>query len=298
MNKFVHRVFDYLPSSIYVAVKYYYHNRKFLNLKHPKGFNEKLQWLKLNDKNPLYVNMVDKHEAKRIVGEIIGFEYIIPEYGVWESFDDIKFDLLPDQFVLKTTHDCGGVVVCKDKNKFDYKKSRDFINSHLKSNYYSEGREWPYKNIKPRIIAEQFMTDKLLAISSDVDHNADGLIDYKFYCFNGEPKFLYVAFANMKNGCKNDMLSFYTMDWKPAPFYRTDHEPFPLNISKPDGFEEMVRIAKKLANGIPFVRVDLFWINNKVYFSELTLTPGSGFGLFSPEEWELKIGDWITLPID
>lgn len=291
MRKFLR----YVPDSLYISLKYLYHEHKIPNLISPKGFNEKLQWLKLHDRNKKYISFVDKHEVKKYVADVIGSEHIIPEYGVWDSFDDIEFDNLPNEFVLKTTHDCGGVYVCKDKSKLDIKKAKSFIESHLSNSYFYEGREWPYKYVKPRIIAEKLMTDLQVIGNKAFDQNAEGLIDYKFYCFDGEPKFLYVAFANMVNGKKNDLLTFMNMDWTVAPFYRKDHKAFPGKIEKPNCFEEMVDIARKLSKGLSFVRVDLYAINNEVFFSELTLTPGSGFGCFNPPEWEKKIGSWIVL---
>lgn len=295
MNKYLRKLMRYIPDSLYISLKYFYHEHRMPNLISPKGFNEKLQWLKLHDRNQLYTILVDKHEVKKYVADIIGDEFIIPEYGVWDSFDDIDFDKLPDSFVLKTTHDCGGVLVCKEKKKLDLNSAKLFIDKHLRTSYFDEGREWPYKHVQPRVIAEELMEDQIVKTSASFSKGATGLIDYKFYCFNGVPKFLYIAFANIKNGEKHDQLSFLTMNWKQAPFHRKDHAPFPTNISKPVCFDQMVAIAKKLSKGLPFVRVDLYEISGHVYFSELTLTPGSGFGCFYPKEWERKIGSWIDL---
>ena len=165
----------------------------------------------------------------------------------------------------------------------------------MRENFYYVGREWAYKNVKPRIIAEPYMEDSLAKDMGLNDNNTDGLVDYKFYCFDGEPKFLYVSFANMKDGVKRDLLSFFDMNWKPTPFYRNDHLPFPFNPKKPSNFDEMQSVARTIAKGIPFVRVDLYNINNRVLFSEFTLSPGSGFGPFSPAEWENIMGEWIDI---
>lgn len=294
-SKFLKRILKSLPDGLYISCKYFYHEHRFPNLFAPKGFNEKIQWLKLHDRKKEYATFVDKHEVKKYVSDTIGAEYVITEYGVWDSFDDINFDKLPNKFVLKTTHDCGGVLVCKNKAKLNISEAKKFIDSHLNTSYYEEGREWPYKLVKPRIIAEELLVDPKISECSEFEKKADGLVDYKFYCFNGEPKFLYIAFANIINGEKHDLLSFLNMDWTAAPFYRKDHKAFPIKIEKPACFNEMVDISRKLSKGIPFVRVDLYEINGRIYFSELTLSPGSGFGCFYPKEWEKKIGEWIDL---
>ena len=264
-----------------------------LNLNNPKTFNEKLQWLKLYDRKKIYTKMVDKYEAKQYVKSIIGNQYIIPTIGVWNSFEEIDFDKLPDQFVLKCTHDSGGLVICNKKSEINIKEVEKKLNKSLNNNYYYKGREWPYKNIKPRIIAEKLMVDKNVIENK---FESSGLIDYKFYCFNGQPKFLYVGYANIVNDVKKDMLSFYDLNWKKAPFYRQDYEELNFNPVKPEKFNEMITIAKKLSKDVPFLRVDLYYIDGNIYFSELTFFPGSGYGIFSPSEWELKIGEWIDLP--
>lgn len=286
----------FIPDKTCISILYRIHTHKKLNVDNPLTFSEKLQWLKLYDHNPRYTQLVDKYEGKEIVKSLIGEEHIIPTLGVWDKFEDIDFDSLPNQFVLKCTHDCGGLVVCKDKEKLDIEAARRKIVPCLKRNYYWAAREWPYKNVKPRIIAEEYKTDSHVVGNPALDGSADGLLDYKFYCFDGKPKFLYVAFANMKNGVKKDLLSFFDLNWEPTPFYRLDHQPLPFKIAKPEKLEEMIEIARKLSAGIPFVRADMYYLDNQVYFSELTFTPGSGFGPFNPDEWERKMGDWITLP--
>lgn len=428
--------YDKVPDEEFLRRKFKLVMGYDLDLENPKTFNEKLQWLKLYDRRPEYTTMVDKYAAKQYVADRIGEEHIIPTLGVWDKFDDIDFNKLPDQFVLKCTHDSGGLVICKDKSKLDMEAVRKKIIKSLKCNYYLAGREWPYKNVPRRILAEQYMEDeqtkelrdykffcfngesKAMFIATgrqkrgedvkfdffDTDFNhlpfkqghenasvmpakperfqemiefaekiskgiphvrcdfyevngeayfgemtfyhfsgftpfepaewdkrfddmvdikqgrvllhkknmhfhityaeepllesprGEGLTDYKFYCFNGEPKFLYVAFANMVDGRKNDLLTYLNLDWSKAPFYRTDHGQLEQLPEKPAQFDDMLEIAKKLSQGIPFLRVDLYYISGQIYFSELTFSPGSGFGKFSPLEWDRKLGDWITLP--
>lgn len=265
---------------------------KTLNLDNPRGFNEKVIWLKIYDQNPEYIMMVDKYLVREYIAETIGEEYLIPLLGVWENADDIDFDALPDEFVLKCNHNSGeGMCVCKDKSALNVDEVKKNIRKALKRNYYWNAREWSYKYVKPRVICEKFMKDTYTSNLSGT------LLDYKFYCFNGEPKFLYVGSNDVSDGYKGEVeLSFFDMNWQTPEFYRTDHKPVSFTVEKPSTFDEMVDIARKLSKGIPFIRVDLYCINGKVYFSELTIYPGGGFGLFSPEEWELKIGDWIQLP--
>ena len=275
-----------VPDEIYLKRIYKNKTGKKLNLDNPKGFCEKLQWLKLYNRNPLYTIMVDKVKAKEYVSEIIGEEYIIPNLGVYDSPGEIDFDTLPNKFVLKCNHNSGGgMCICKDKTKINVKLVKLALWLGLQQNSFFASREWPYKNVPRKILAECYMEE------SDIQ----SLIDYKFYCFNGIPKFLYVGMANYKNGAKNDELTYLDMDWNPVPFYRTDHKPFPFELKKPYRFCEMVELVKKLSKGIPFVRVDLYCIEGKIYFSEFTFFPGGGNAEFKPYEWEQKIGSWIDL---
>lgn len=280
----------WLPDKTYLQLVYRDQMGVKLDLRNPKTFNEKLQWLKLYDRNPEYINMVDKYEAKKYVAERIGDEYIIPTLGVWERFDDIDFDTLPNEFVLKCTHDSGGVIVCRDKNKFDKEDARKKIEKALKRNFYWGGREWPYKNVKPRIIAEEYMTDNC---EENKDDFKPGLTDYKMLCFNGKHKCSFVCSErNSKNGLK---VTFYNKEWEKMPFKR--HYPSSNTLcEKPKTYDEMVELAEKLAEKLPFVRVDFYEINGRVRFGELTLYPGSGFEEFSPEVWDDTLGSWIELP--
>jgi len=304
MNKFLNRGFKFFSNKTYRIEKltrWGFYNRLSdekhlkklfkarmgypLNLEDPQTFNEKLQWLKLYDRKPIYTSMVDKYEVKNYVADIIGEEHIIPTISVWDKFDDIDFDALPNQFVLKCTHDSGGLVICKDKNQLNLAKARKKINRSLKNRFFYRFREWAYKDVKPRIIAERYMEDEQEAV---------GLTDYKFYCFDGEPKFLYVSSGLGDHASAR--ISFLTMDWNFAPYERSDYAPFEDLPNKPKSFEQMVEICKTLSKGIPFLRVDLYEINKEIYFSELTFYPSGGFMPFKNRDHDLEIGNMITLP--
>lgn len=419
----------WIPDKIYLKMCYRGFFGKKLNLDNPQTFNEKLQWLKLYDRKPNYTTMVDKYKAKEYVASIIGKEYIIPTLGVWNSFDEIDFDVLPNQFVLKCTHDSGGLVICKDKSVFDKDMARKKIEKSLKRQFFYVGREWAYKDVKPRIIAETYMEDvvsgefrdyKLMCHNGkvknvfvcsnrrskealtvtfhdtdlnilpfdryyprsnekipkpatydqiikmiqdlseklnlvDVDfyeikgkpyfgdltlhpsngieglnpdefdyqlgewhkfsggylidteysrlflhikgeisvYNKDGLTDYKFYCFNGVPRFLYVSYNLTDHD--NSSISFYDMNFCELPFGRSDYKKNEKKALKPYNFALMKNIATKLATDTSFVRVDLYEINKKVYFSELTLYPSGGFMMFEPDHNDLKIGNLLRI---
>ena len=266
----------------YLKKLYRYNMKKNLNIKNPQTFNEKLQWLKLHDRKDIYITMVDKYEVKEYVKNIIGEEYIIPTIGVWDNFDDIDFDKLPNQFVLKCTHDSGGLVIVTDKEKFDKDKARKKINHCLKRKYYLNTREWPYKNVKPRIIAEKYM----------VDESGYELKDYKLMCFDGKVELSFVC--SNRNSRDGLCVNFYDKEWQPMPFIRK----YPRNkveIMKPKGYNEMVKLSEKLSKNIPFVRVDFYQVKEKIYFGELTFYPGSGMEWFKPEEWDYKIGKLLKL---
>ena len=278
MNK---NFFSWIPDEKYIKIKYRLEMNKRLNLENPKTFNEKLQWLKLNDRKQEYTKMVDKYEAKKYVANIIGKEYIIPTLGIWDKFEDIDFEKLPNQFVLKPTHTSGDVFICRDKEKIYYKTLEKKVHRWLKRKYYYVHREWPYKNIKPRIIAEKYM----------VDESGTELKDYKFFCFNGKPKLLFVAVDRPQD----TKFNFYDLNFNKLPFMQ-HYKNFNKNVLKPKGFEYMVDFAKKLSKGIAHVRVDFYDINGKVYFGELTFYHFSGFEKFEPEEWDKKLGDMLKLP--
>lgn len=252
-----------------------------LNLEHPIYYNDKLQWLKLYNRKPEYSTMVDKYLVKDLVANRIGEDYLIPTLGVWDRFDDIDFNELPNQFVLKCTHDSGGLVICKNKALLNIPETRKKINTCMKMDFYCEGREWPYKNVKPRIIAEQFM----------VDESGTELKDYKFFCFNGVAKMLYVA----TDRPFNTHFDFFDLDFNHLSIHQS-HSWADKKISKPQNFEEMVKIAEILAKDYPHVRIDLYNINGKIFFGEYTFFHESGLSRIEPLEWDKKIGDWLILP--
>ena len=269
----------------YIKMMYNEKFNTYPDLKSPKTFNEKLQWLKLYDRNDEYTKMVDKYEAKKYVREKIGEEYIIPNFGVWEKFDDIDFEKLPNQFVIKCTHDSGGLVICKDKAKLNIKEARKKINNCLKRNYYYPSREYVYKNIKPRIIAEKYITNG----------SEEELKDYKILVFNGKAKCSFVC-SDRYNKEKGLAIDFFGINWKHMPVkrhYRNSDE----EIQKPINYEKMIELSEKLAEGIPFVRVDFYEINKKIYFGELTFYPGAGLEEFEPVEYDKLLGDMLELPI-
>ena len=284
---------SWVPDKAYLSIYYRFVNGCWPDLSNPKLFTEKLQWLKIHDHKPVYSVMADKYRVKEYVSDRIGKEYVIPLLGVWDDPKMIPFEKLPNRFVLKTTHDSGGVVVVDKSKGYEQKEIENFLNAHLRKNLYKRTREWPYKNIPHQIIAEEYLENDVLSVNGVLK---SVLLDYKFYCFNGEPKFLYVGFSNMDNGMKHDLLSFFDLNWQKPEFYRSDHEPIPFDVKKPDKLDEMIELCKCLAKDIPFVRVDLYYVDNKIYFSELTFSPGSGFARFKPEEWERRLGDWICLP--
>lgn len=255
---------------------------KKLDLKHPRTFNEKLQWLKLYDRRPAYILMVDKYRVRQYIEEQIGQEYLIPLLGRWDRAEDIDFDSLPDQFVLKCNHDSGCVIVCKDKSRLDIPAARERLAKQLKTNIYWHGREWPYKDVKPCILAEKYMCD------------ANGeLNDYKLMCFDGEVKCSFVCSERFTD--KGLHVTFFDPDWNVMPFER-NHPSVQQGLPKPSQYEKMVELAQILSKEIPFVRVDFYEVDGKVYFGELTLYPGCGFEAFQPEEWDEKMGGWIKLP--
>lgn len=249
----------------------------------PQTYNEKLSWLKIYDHNPLYTTMVDKYEVKNYVANIIGDKYIIPTLGVWDSFDDIDFDALPQQFVLKCTHDSGGIIIVKDKGKFDIKKARKTINKLLKRNFFLLAREWPYKNVKRRIIAEKY-----------IDGGPNGLNDYKFFAFDGVVKALFVATG--RGGSEEVKFDFFDAHFNHYPFTQ-GHPNADVMPSKPAHFDDMKQLAAQLSKGFPQLRVDFYEVNGDVYFGEITVFHFGGNEPFVPREWDYKFGEWISLPM-
>lgn len=273
---------NWISDEHYLRLLYWLTFKRKLDLNNPRTFNEKLQWLKLHDRQPEYIAMVDKYEAKKYVADKIGGEYIIPTLGIWNKFDDIDFDKLPDQFVLKCTHDSGGLVIVKDKNKLNKALAKKKIERCLKRNFYWYGREWPYKNVRPRIIAEKYMTDE----------SGFELKDYKIFNFSGEPKLIHVDYDRFIEHKRN----LYTTDWK----YIEGSIEFPNDsnhqIERPKQLKKMLDLAHTLSAGIPHVRTDFYCIDDKIFFGELTFFHGSGFENFTPESLGNEMGKWIKLP--
>lgn len=273
-----------LPDRLFLKALFRLRMGYKLNLDNPQTFNEKLQWLKLHNRKPEYTQMVDKVGAKEYVANIIGEEHIIPTLGVWDRVEDIDWDSLPNQFVLKCTHDSGGIVICSDKSKLDISAAKAKLKKGLKRKYYPQNREWPYKNVKPRIIGEQYM----------VDESGYELKDYKWFCFNGEPKALFIATDRGVEG-EETKFDFFDAEFNHLPF-TNGHPNANREIAKPKSFEKMKELAAKLSAGQPHLRVDFYDIDGKIYFGELTFYHWSGTMPFEPEEWDYTFGSWIKLP--
>lgn len=291
----VSHIADGLDDERYLKLICYLNFGKDFNLSEPHTFSEKINWLKLYDRNPRYTELVDKFSVKEYVAKIIGDRYIIPTIGVWNSFDEIDFSTLPDKFVLKTTHGGGssGVVICRDKSKFDIKAAKKMLNRSLNSDIYYSSREWPYKDVPKRIIAEKFMAPEKSPTPKD-------LPDYKFFCFNGEPKYCQV----IRDRHTKETIDFYDMEWNHQEFVgllpQSNIADSICNgltsVARPKKLEEMKEICRKLSKDIPFVRVDLYVIDDKEYFGELTFFPASGLGVFTPDQWNQRLGDLLKLP--
>lgn len=278
-----HGFYDYMDDEAFIRKVYQARMGKVLNLDNPRTFNEKLQWLKIHNRKPEYTIMVDKYEVKKYVSNIIGEEHIIPTLGVWDRFDDIDFDLLPKQFVLKCTHDSGGLLICRDKDKFDFKTAKKKMNHFMKHDYFLQNREWPYKNVKHRIIAEKYMENTI----------SGQLCDYKFFCFDGKVKCMKVDFDRFIEHHAN----YFDENGNLLYFGETICPPiYERKIVFPDNIDKMKKFAEKLTVGQPFLRADFYDVDGEVYFGELTFYPASGMGSFTSEEWDYQLGEWIKLP--
>lgn len=276
-----------LPDYTYLKVLFRSNMGYWPNIDNPQTFNEKLQWLKLYNRKPEYTQLVDKAQVKEYIANAIGEEYVIPTLGVWDSVEEIDFEKLPNQFVLKTTNGGGntGVVICKDKSTFDIKKAKQKLNKSINISIYKRFREWPYKNVKGRIMAEQYM----------VDESGYELKDYKWFCFDGEPKALFIASDRHVEG-EEVKFDFFDVDFNHLPI-RNGHPNSPNPIAKPRGFEQMKSLAAKLSTGHPCLRIDFYDINGAIYFGELTFYHLSGIVPFEPIEWDYQLGEWIKLPM-
>lgn len=272
-------------SKFFLKSKFKSATGKRLNLKNPETFNEKLQWLKLYNHKDIYTTMVDKYNAKKFIEDRVGPGYTIPTLGVYDKFDDIDFEKLPNQFVIKCTHDSGGLILCKDKNKLDIISAKKKINKILRKNYFWKGREWPYKNVERKIIIEQFM--------NEIDEFGENcLTDYKFFCFNGEPKLFYIG----RDKAKNPSTDFFDMNFNHLELTTKDPNAS-TPPQKPVCFEQMVEFAKILSKDVPFLRVDFYQIDNKLYCGEMTFFHNGGMSNFNPPEWDKKLGDYIDLSL-
>ena len=275
---------NWMPSKPYISLYYYFSFHKKLDLKNPKTYNEKLQWIKLYDHKPIYSRMVDKYTAKEYASSLIGEEYIIPTLYVWDRAEDIDFSQLPDNVVLKTTHDSGGVKILDRKLGYNEEEIRAFFKKRLKRSLYNITREWPYKDVKPRIIAEPFLED---------DETKE-LRDYKIYTFNGEPAYYFIAQGRQS---KNTHMDYFDLDNNRIEMtwgYPNSENP----PAKPDCIEKMIELSRKLAAGTIELRVDFYYVNGKIYFGELTFFDGSGFSPIVPDEWDYRLGEKITLPAE
>ena len=272
-----------IPDRIYLQIVYFRHFKKFIDFDNPKTFNEKIQWLKLNYRKEEYTNLVDKYRVKQYITKLIGEEYVIPTLGVWKNVDDIDFKSLPEKFVLKCNNDSGGIVICKNKKDFDEVKAKSFLKERLKNNGYWYGREWPYKNVKPCIIAEKYMED---SISKD-------LKDYKFFCFNGSMEFFDIDIDRFIEHRSN----YYDRNGNFLPFGKTYCPPdYTKKIEMPKNLDKMIELAETISHNTVLSRIDFYEIDRQVYFGEITFYPGSGFSPFTDEKWDYKLGDMIDLP--
>ena len=274
-------LFKWMSDETYLKLLYKYSMGKELNLDNPVTYTEKLQWIKLYDRRPEYTMMVDKYAVRAYVAEKIGEEYLIPLLGVWNDPDEIDFEALPNQFVMKCNHDSGGVIICKDKSKLDVEEKRTFLKKRMKESFFWAAREWPYKNIPRKIIAEKYM----------VDESGYELKDYKFFCFDGTCKAVFIA----TDRGTDTRFDFFDTDFNHLPI-KNGHNNAEKAIAKPQGWEHMIQLAEKLSQGIPQVRVDLYSIYGHPYFGEMTLFHYGGKKPFVPEEWDYTFGSWIHLP--
>lgn len=274
---------NWIPDRLYLCLMYRARLGKRLHLENPMTYNEKLQWLKLYDRNPAYSILVDKYLVRNYVSDMIGEDYLVPLLGVWDNPEEINFNDLPNQFVLKCNHDSGTVIICKNKGQFDTQKAVEILKKKMNRNFYQGGREWPYKNVKPRVLCEKYM----------VNGSDTGLRDYKIYCFDGVAKIILVVTGRYVNKTVNYDFFDRSFNWLDL---EREHPRSNIKPDKPKSFEKMLNIAEKLSSGMPEVRVDLYEIDGKVFFGEMTLFPGSGFIKSTPPKWDDVMGDWIRLP--
>ena len=270
--------------ALYLKMEYYFQTGRRLNLNNPKSYNEKLQWLKIHDRKPEYTQMVDKAGVKEYIAKTIGEQYVIPTLGVWKHFDEINFTTLPEKFVLKCTHDSGGLVICKDKKTLDKVSAKKKIERCLQKNYFYGTREWPYKDVEPRIIAEPLLEQA----------NGEEICDYKVMCFNGKAKLIEL---HMNRHSDHHTQDFYDVNWQKTEISQgkgyggcSD-----IEVPKPSCLDKMLRLSETLTKDMAHCRVDWYVVNGHLYFGELTFFDGSGFDLFDRYEDDLLLGSWINL---
>lgn len=282
--KIVHCMHKCLSDEKYLRLLFRVQMGYPLNLNNPKSFNEKIQWLKLYDRKPLYTTLVDKIDVKKYVASIIGEEYIIKTLAIWNNINDIDISKLPNKFVLKCNNGAGnnGVVICKDKSTFDLNAAKEKLEKGMRRDGWMFLKEWPYKNVNRRFFAEEY-----------VESENEALRDYKLLVYNGRVQNLFVVFERETN--RNPYINFYDREWNLLPFER-DHPNYSKPVTSPKYLNEMITLAEQLAKDIPFVRVDFYCNFDKVLFGEMTFYPGSGFESFQPIEWDYKLGDLIKLP--
>ncbi|MGF3182950.1 ATP-grasp fold amidoligase family protein [Facklamia sp. P12934] len=277
-------IFKYMNDENFIKLKYRIMTGKKLNLENPQTFNEKLQWLKLYNRNREYTKLVDKFSARNFVKHTIGEKYLNEIFGVYNSYDEINFDLLPEQFVLKPTHASGNYYICKDKSKINHKELKKTVNIWMNRNYYLLHREWPYKNVKPRILAEKFLESK----------DGSPLVDYRFLCFNGDPKIIFTDLSMTDKS--NTRRNIYNLNWNLLDYRITYPIDYNINLTKPKNLNEMINLSRRLSKDIPHVRVDFYNIDGKIIFSEMTFFHQSGYGKFYQDEFAEEMGAWINLP--
>lgn len=274
----------FINDKMYISIKYYLIFKKKIDLENPKTINEKIQWLKLYDRNPKYVSLVDKIEVRRYVSQKIGEKYLVPILGIWNNVNEIDIDSLPKQFVLKCSHDSGSIVICKEKSKFNVNEAKCKLNKKIKRNLYWWNREWVYKNLKPRVIAEKYLEDKVTG----------ELRDYKFFCFNGKCKGLFIA-TNRQNNSIPLSFDFFDINFNHLDV-RQGHPNADVIPNPPINIKEMITLAEKLSDDIPFVRIDFYEVEGKTYFGEMTFFHDGGFVQFDPNYWDERFGTLLQLP--
>ena len=272
-----------LTDSMYTRIKYYLKVGKKLNLENPQMFNEKLQWLKLNDRNNLYTTLVDKYEVREYIEKTIGSEHLVPLYGVFDSPKNINFDELPEQFVLKANHTSGDFFICKNKNEINQEELLKLLNSWMKREYFWVQREWPYKNVVPKIICEQLL----------VQDDTEELRDYRVFCFHGEPKFIAIDFSiNDKNKVRRNL---YDLEWNLLDAQISYPQELEIKINKPEKLDEMLNFSREISRDLPHSRIDFYYIKGHIYFGEITFYHQAGFGMITPPEFDQKLGEWIKI---